>query len=420
MELRPPPLLWTLLLLLLLLLPLVCPAHLTPTATAAPKPHLNEPLVNIVSVSERAETCVFTFKQVTFQLEHCIQLNNAANASLAWTSMLLPASDVQRSDTPPLHRALLLQNSSEPGALKGPGGPEDPESHVHLVLFHGNVKAPGGWATWASTESLQGRRNVLISYSNPSAGDTLGAASHHIDGLAPVQRLHLNSSLPGLLLEGAHSASALLLSSPLDADLTNGGQTLQLLALVMDDGAVNVTWGAGRVSVASSKPASIDFKAGGGALVEAWHWDVAGLQECKLAHAWLSALGFGVLLPAGILMAQRLKTRAEAHWYHLHVGIQVMGFLLGASGWALGVSLRNKLGPFGATPQLLNPHYVIGFLIMGLGTLQVLSPALKPMKGAPARAAWDAVHRALGYSTVVMSAVNVYVGLALLVSEIVQ
>ena len=42
------------------------------------------------------------------------------------------------------------------------------------------------------------------------------------------------------------------------------------------------------------------------------------------AHAWLCAIGWGVLIPVGIVMARSFK-ELDPMWFHLHRGIQVRG-----------------------------------------------------------------------------------------------
>lgn len=42
------------------------------------------------------------------------------------------------------------------------------------------------------------------------------------------------------------------------------------------------------------------------------------------AHAWLAAIGWGVLVPLGILLARSFKD-ARGWWFHAHRALQASG-----------------------------------------------------------------------------------------------
>ena len=44
-------------------------------------------------------------------------------------------------------------------------------------------------------------------------------------------------------------------------------------------------------------------------------------------HAWVSAIGFGILVPAGIFISRELK-EYDPFWFHLHYSIVLLGNLI--------------------------------------------------------------------------------------------
>jgi len=54
------------------------------------------------------------------------------------------------------------------------------------------------------------------------------------------------------------------------------------------------------------------------------------------AHAWLAAIGWGVLVPVGIVMARSFKDTKPPLWFHLHRALQTLGFVLGTVALGLG------------------------------------------------------------------------------------
>ena len=70
-------------------------------------------------------------------------------------------------------------------------------------------------------------------------------------------------------------------------------------------------------------------------------------------HAWLAAIGWGVLVPCGIVSARSFKSLG-ARWFHLHRIVLGMGFTLGtvalglgfaaAGGWSASSSSEQAMG----------------------------------------------------------------------------
>lgn len=89
------------------------------------------------------------------------------------------------------------------------------------------------------------------------------------------------------------------------------------------------------------------------------------------AHAFLAGIGFGVLLPFGILFARHGKLLTETAWFYSHIAVQVSGYLVGVAGWSIGVWLSQQYGNMDTAPSTQYAHYCIGITIFCTATLQV-------------------------------------------------
>jgi cytochrome b561 len=80
----------------------------------------------------------------------------------------------------------------------------------------------------------------------------------------------------------------------------------------------------------------------------------------------LLVLGWGVLVPMGILAARYFKSY-DPHWFYSHISIQTVGFVLGLAGIIMGFDLDYD-------PHLsdkYHTHKALGIAVLVLGCLQV-------------------------------------------------
>ena len=135
--------------------------------------------------------------------------------------------------------------------------------------------------------------------------------------------------------------------------------------------------------------------------------EVTAIAKAKVLHGVLMMLGWGVLLPAGVLIARFLKWKGPV-WLKLHIGLQTSGLALGLAGLALALA---QFGPLGGS---LGGHGLMGLLVSALGLLQPLNGFLRPHKGVvrtPRRRAWEAVHKGLGYLALTLAAPTLVTGM---------
>ncbi|CAL9051356.1 unnamed protein product [Musa banksii] len=128
-------------------------------------------------------------------------------------------------------------------------------------------------------------------------------------------------------------------------------------------------------------------------------------------HGVLNAISWGVLMPIGIIIARYMKVfkSADPAWFYLHVACQVSGYIIGVSGWGLGI----KLGKDSAGITY-HKHRDLAIALFCLATVQVFALFLRPNKDHKYRLYWKIYHLAVGYSIVILSVVNIFEGFDIL------
>ena len=134
---------------------------------------------------------------------------------------------------------------------------------------------------------------------------------------------------------------------------------------------------------------------------------VSAMAIAKVMHGVLMLLGWGVLLPAGVLIARYLKWKGPL-WLKLHIGLQISGLALGLAGLILALL---QFGPLGGS---LGGHSLMGLLVSALGLLQPINGVLRPKKGAistPRRRAWEVVHKGVGWFALALAVPTLVTGM---------
>lgn len=171
---------------------------------------------------------------------------------------------------------------------------------------------------------------------------------------------------------------------------------------------------------------------------ELWQWwllPLSGARDHALApavywHARLMVLGWAVLIPLGVLAARYFKVMPgqdwpaqldNKAWWHAHRGLQWLGLLLAVLGLLL---VLPHTGQHGAAAQ---NHARLGWVLMSLAGLQLLSGLLRGSKGGPSepqlrgdhydmtrhRIWFERLHKGLGWLLLGISMGVVTSGLAL-------
>lgn len=93
-------------------------------------------------------------------------------------------------------------------------------------------------------------------------------------------------------------------------------------------------------------------------------------------HGVLNAIGWGILMPIGAIMARYVKVfqAADPAWFYLHVACQCSAYIIGISGWGLGLKLGSE--SVGIT---YHKHRDIAIALFCLATVQVINPHINPL-----------------------------------------
>eukprot|EP00884_Botryococcus_braunii_P017827 jgi/Botrbrau1/4728/Bobra.0218s0040.1 len=121
-----------------------------------------------------------------------------------------------------------------------------------------------------------------------------------------------------------------------------------------------------------------------------------------LAHGFLMAMSWGVLIPVGAVVARNFKTLSSV-WFNVHRIIQGIGWLLGWAGFGIGLHL---------THGRYSLHQRLGIVIQLLGTFQVIFGVFaRPLASSRVRRAWNLSHYGLGWLAIFLGIANIYIGL---------
>lgn len=131
-------------------------------------------------------------------------------------------------------------------------------------------------------------------------------------------------------------------------------------------------------------------------------------QILRNRHGIINTVGWGILLPLGVITARYLRTFADPLWFYLHVIIQCIGYALGVAGWVTGLKLGMASG--GAHHQ----HSNIGAALFTLCTLQVMALLLRPNKDHKLKMYWNIYHHSIGFCVIILGIINVFIGFGIL------
>ncbi|KAF3329423.1 putative ferric-chelate reductase 1 [Carex littledalei] len=130
----------------------------------------------------------------------------------------------------------------------------------------------------------------------------------------------------------------------------------------------------------------------------------SGSSDKARWHGFLVALGWGILMPVGIMMARYFK-KYDPFWFYAHISIQGAGFVLGLVGIIIGFSLNDD------GVDNIDVHKAIGIIILVFGALQIKAFFIRPVKTSKIRRYWNWYHHNIGRAAVILSIVNIFIGL---------
>jgi hypothetical protein len=156
------------------------------------------------------------------------------------------------------------------------------------------------------------------------------------------------------------------------------------------------------------------------------------LDAAIMWHARAMVLAWAILLPLGAVAARYFKVTPKQDWprhldnrawWHAHRGLQYLGVVVMLIGTVL---IWNERAVTNSTPSALTVwHGYLGWAVVALGVLQILSAWLRGSKGGPTDAQlrgdhydmtrhrlwFEAIHKGGGWLSVGLAIVTVALGL---------
>eukprot|EP00549_Striatella_unipunctata_P023812 CAMPEP_0118718070 /NCGR_PEP_ID=MMETSP0800-20121206/28575_1 /TAXON_ID=210618 ORGANISM="Striatella unipunctata, Strain CCMP2910" /NCGR_SAMPLE_ID=MMETSP0800 /ASSEMBLY_ACC=CAM_ASM_000638 /LENGTH=331 /DNA_ID=CAMNT_0006625007 /DNA_START=411 /DNA_END=1406 /DNA_ORIENTATION=+ len=154
---------------------------------------------------------------------------------------------------------------------------------------------------------------------------------------------------------------------------------------------------------------------------------LGGGNSAVKAHGGFMVTAWGFILPFGVISARFLRHRPDGLWFKIHMGCQILGYALACIG--LIVAFANFGNVFEDGMGASFRHAVCGLVTMICGLLQVINGLNRPHAPQPKgkddndeeeeeegegktkiRFVWEILHKATGYSTIVLAYVTIYFG----------
>lgn len=153
-----------------------------------------------------------------------------------------------------------------------------------------------------------------------------------------------------------------------------------------------------------------------------------GLSGLLLLHAGAMFTAWGLLIPAGTLVARYFKITPQQDfpreldnqfWWNWHRVLQMAGVCISTVGFA-AITISNGF-------NLTTNHNVLGFCVFMFGWCQILSGIFRGSKGGPTevdmrgdhfdmtlyRRSFELVHKSLGWFSLALGCVAIFTGLDL-------
>ncbi|KAH0706495.1 hypothetical protein KY290_012264 [Solanum tuberosum] len=121
-------------------------------------------------------------------------------------------------------------------------------------------------------------------------------------------------------------------------------------------------------------------------------------SKIRQVHGILNIIGWGTVLPIGVIIARNFREfpLPWLGWKKYHISCQTIGYLVGTTGWAVGIWL-GKASKYYSFPK----HGTYGLFIFAFATIQMLFFKLKPGDRDEFRMYRNMFHHVVGYSLLI-------------------
>ncbi|XP_049398701.1 cytochrome b561 and DOMON domain-containing protein At3g25290-like [Solanum stenotomum] len=131
-------------------------------------------------------------------------------------------------------------------------------------------------------------------------------------------------------------------------------------------------------------------------------------SKIRQVHGILNIIGWGTVLPIGVIIARNFREFPFPWlgWRKYHMSCQTIGYLVGTTGWAVGIWL-GKASKYYSFPK----HGTYGIFIFAFATIQMLFFKFKPGDRDEFRMYRNMFHHVVGYSLLIVSCINILKGI---------
>ncbi|KAH7307671.1 hypothetical protein KP509_22G071600 [Ceratopteris richardii] len=271
------------------------------------------------------------------------------------------------------------------------------------VLFSGEAPKAGGWVGWGinpgPAPAMAGTQAfIAFAASNGSTILTYNVTQASMAGGLNCTPISLH--VLDMRVQIVGTSIAMLVSLQLQPNQSS------VLNLVWNRGSSVSNFQPGAHSLAAADLSgllTLDMASGDGTVSAA-----SAHQLLKNRHGVLNTVGWGVVLPCGVLVARYLRF-ADPLWFYAHVFLQLSGFTLGTAGWATGLGLGNS------SPGIVyHKHRSIGIALFAISVIQVFALLLRPQRDHKIRKLWNTYHYILGTGILALGILNIFYGFDIL------
>ncbi|KAG6785186.1 hypothetical protein POTOM_010912 [Populus tomentosa] len=274
-----------------------------------------------------------------------------------------------------------------------------PSNMTADIAFRKTGASTSNWIAWAlnPTGPQMAGSQALVAYLHSNG--TMLAYTTQVGASGSMQPASLNFGVPNISAENEGGVMTIFATLQLSTSLVSTNQVWQEGPLSGDNPGQHPLNAQNRQSVGT-----VNFVSGS---VTSTGATTTPKDRKRNVHGVLNAVSWGILMPVGIIIARYLKVFKSAGpaWFYLHAICQTSGYAVGVAGWATGIKLGSD------SPGITyNKHRKLGITIFALGTLQVLALLLRPKPDHKYRLYWNIYHHTIGYTTVILSIVNIFEG----------
>ncbi|KAJ4833481.1 hypothetical protein Tsubulata_008073 [Turnera subulata] len=278
-----------------------------------------------------------------------------------------------------------------------------PTNQTANIAFRKTGTSTSNWIAWALNPGgqMMAGSQALVAYQDSNG--SMVAYTTSVTGSPTMKPGNLSFGVSNLRAEYSDGEMIIFATLQLDSTLLSTNQVWQEGPMQGGSPGMHDISGDNILSFGTVNFATGTVTSGGG---------ISSKALLKNVHGILNAIGWGILMPIGAILARYLKVfksvkvfSVHPAWYDLHRACQIIAFCLGVAGWGIGIKL-------GSVSRGINfsKHKKIGIALLCMAAVQVGALIRKPNPNHKYRIYWTIYHHSLGYAIIILSIINIFEG----------